>query len=416
MKEYKKIIKIISLALVFVFALSFAGCEAAGPAATDKTTVPAASAPVSSTAATAPAKSAELKGEILIGASCALTGGDAMVGASEKQAMELAVKEINAAGGILGKKLVIDIQDDAGDANTCMNVMAKFQAEKVAAVIGPLKSTQVLAVSDFLKENKMIALVNGTSPKLSLQKTGNSYMFYTRPNDSVAALIAGKYAVEKLGAKKVGIFFCNDDFGVGGKDVIEAYLKGNNAAFLSVGHNVDDKDMTGQILKLKDAGCDVVAVWGHIAEIAIFAKQLETTPNYKPKVIGSSTISQVEFQNVCEAPSIAGWYSSCEVSPTATDATSKRLQENAMKTYNVSISMAYVSFYGDVYLLKDAIERAKSTDSDALKTALEATKNLDVAFDYTCDSQHRMVHKCLIVQLDANKTCKTIDVVESPLE
>ena len=415
MKINSKFCKIMSLILALMFVFSFAGCTTE-KAATDKTatatTAPSAAATLASAAPAATA--ATLNGEILMGVAVSLTGERALTGERCKFGALLAQKEINATGGILGKKLVLDIEDDAGSADAALIVVSKFISKQAVAIICPLLSTQVLAVNDTLKEAKMIGFANGTSPKLTLSNTGNSYLFYTRPNDTTSAEVAGKYLVETLGCKKVGIFYNNDDMGSGGKSVLTKYFDSVKIPYVLGGHNSGDKDVTGQILAFKNAGCDGIACWGHEPELALFAQQLMTF-TYKPYVIGSSSVTQEAFTTLVESQAVEGWFTSCDVSSELDEPTTKRLEKNAQAEYGVSIDMPYVAYYGDVYLLKDAIERAGTTEREALHKALKETKNLDVAYNYTCDSENNLVHKCIICKL-VNKKPVTIGTVATDIK
>ena len=412
MNKNMKLIKIVSLVLLLSFVIGIASscAKTEQPAATASATSAATTAP-----ATAPVKTAvALNGEIKVGVSLGISGSVAAAAARSKQGAELAAKEINAAGGILGKKLVLDIQDDQSTADGAVVIASKFSGEDIVAMVGPMNSSQVLAINDTLKTNKMISLVLGSSPKIGLTQTGNAYMFQMRPNDQTTAKIAAEYVVSKS-IKKIGILYDNDDFGNGGKDVMIAYLKTQSIEPVIQGYNSTDKDLTAQVLAFKNAQIEAIIAWGHIDGLHIFSENLYSI-GFKPMVVGSSTVSQAEFAQACSAEAIANWYAICEFAPDLDEPTTKKLVASAKSEYDIVASMNYVATYGAIYTLKDAIERAKSTEKEAVAAALRKTTDLDVGFKYTCDKEQRMVHKLVLVQLDNNRTTHTLSSFESKPE
>ncbi|MHB1316085.1 MAG: ABC transporter substrate-binding protein [Christensenellales bacterium] len=415
MKKSSVFFKLVTLVLVLVFVLSFTGCDTGKPVAT---TAPPAATTAPPAATTVPtAKPTGFTGKITIGCTVDLTSSTgAEAGLEEKQGVELAVKEINAAGGVLGKELVINVQDNQGTADGALLAVQKLISEKVVALVGPMYSTQCLAVNDTIITAKMPTLYGGTSPKLSYDNLkNNEYAFMMRPNDSLAGLNAAKYMVETLGAKKIGIFYDNDDFGVGGKTVIAEYLDNAKIPYELQGINTNDKDCTGSILAFKNAGCDVVALWAHGAETALYTTQ-SASLGYDPKVVSCTTITSQNYLALVDGADIDGWYSVCEFSPDYDDAVTKKIIANGKAAYNITPSMNYVSFYGGVFIVADAITRAGSTEAEAIVTALKATKDLNPAYLYTYDSQHRLVHRNLVVQMDANKVAHTIGKVDAEIK
>ncbi|MHB1315785.1 MAG: ABC transporter substrate-binding protein [Christensenellales bacterium] len=408
MKKYSSFFKLVSFLLVLVFALSFAGCETAKPTAT---TAPAAATTAPPAATTAPtAKPTGFTGEILIGGTAELTSTSAMSGTFQKQGTELAVKEINDAGGVLGKKLVLLFEDNAGTPDGALLAVGKLVSQKIVALVGPMTSAQALAVNASLLTAKQITLFGGTSAKLSYAELKNDYAFMMRPNDSLTSPNAAKFLIEQKKCTKIGIIHDNDDFGNGAAGNIAAYLDGLKFPYVNEGYNTGDKDLQAIILKFKDAGCDGIVAWGHVAELAIFNAQCYGL-DFKPFVIGSATIGSKAFTDVCEAAAVQGWYSCTEFSADRTDDITKKIVEGAKKAYNIVPDHNYASYYGAVYILKDAIERAGTTETEALRKALLETKDLNIVYGYTTDSQHRMAHSNVILEVQADKTTKTVATV-----
>ena len=201
------------------------------------------------------------KGEILIGVSTAITGPAPLDGVRTKQGVEMAVAEINKKGGVLGKQLKLLIEDDQNTASIAVNAVNKLLSQDIVALIGPHRSGNAMAVDQIVRRNKISYFTGGTSPKLVT--LNNPYLFRVRASDSIVAKVAAIYAVKDLKAKKIGVFFNNDEYGVGAKQVI------------CEGHNTGDKDLTGQILKMKNSKIDCLIVWTHEPEGALAIRQVK---------------------------------------------------------------------------------------------------------------------------------------------
>ena len=214
----------------------------------------------------------ELDGEIKIGLSCAITGNFPLAGQRTKEGVDLALEEINANGGVLGKKLVYTVEDDQNTQTTAVNVVTKILNEDVCAVIGPHTSGNAAATSELYKNAQIPFLTGGSSPKLA--EMDNPYFFRIRPSDTINGQVAAKYAVETLEAKKIGISYNNNDFGTGGRDVVIEALEEAGIDYVAVGHNAGDKDLTGQIMQLMSENVDCIISWTDDAEVVLTARQL----------------------------------------------------------------------------------------------------------------------------------------------
>ena len=127
--------------------------------------------------------SEELDGEIKFGVSCAITGNFPLAGQRTKEGIDLALEQINANGGVLGKKLVYVAEDDQNTQTTAVNVVTRLLNEDVCAVIGPHTSGNAAATSDLYKNAGIPFMTGGSSPKLAT--LDNPYFFRVRPSDTI---------------------------------------------------------------------------------------------------------------------------------------------------------------------------------------------------------------------------------------
>lgn len=352
----------------------------------------------------------ELDGEIKIGISAAITGNFPLAGQRTQQGIDLALKEINESGGVLGKKLVYDIQDDQNTQTTAVNVVTRLLNEDgICAVIGPHTSGNAAATSDLYKNAKIPFLTGGSSPKL--EELDNPYFFRIRPSDTINGQVAAKYAVETLGATNIGISYNNNDFGTGGRDVLIAALDEMGVKHTEVGHNPGDKDLTGQLMKLQQANVDCIISWTDDAEVVLTARQLYEL-GFDVPVIASAGVVMDQVLNLLEPEYVEGWYSVTDFVSTNNDETVTEFVKNFNDEYGINPELYASSYYSAAKVLAAAIEKAGSDDPEAIRQALTETKDMKLPEGvYTADDKGNMVHGCLIAQIK-DKVPTMVDYVE----
>lgn len=348
-------------------------------------------------------------GQIKIGVSAAITGNFPLAGTRTQQGIQLAVKEINNKGGLLGKKVVLEVIDDTNSTTGAINAVNRLISDPdVVAVIGPHTSGNVMAVSDLYKNAKVPFLTGATSPKVD--KLNNPYAFYIRPSDSISAKALVQYANKTLGFKKIGISYNTNDFGTGAKGVIEQYCKDNNLVFVSQGHNAGDKDFTGQIMKFKQANVDCVISWTDDAEQALTARQTYELGLNKP-ILCSAGITMAQVLDLVDAKWVENWYAETDFTINDTSAGIKTFAGKFEPMYGVQPELYAGSYYTAMRVLADAITRAGSADRAAITAALAKTKDfVGINSTLSCDDAHHMVHQVSIVQLH-NKVAKVVELV-----
>ena len=195
--KLKKFSKLIALVLVLSLVFAFTAC---GKGGSDDT--------------------------IKLGILCSLTGNSQTNGGYAQQGAKMAVEEINAAGGINGKQIELVIEDDGGKADTAINAYNKLQSQKVVAIVGPMLSSLALAMDQNVQTGKIPLLIGATSAALT-DNIDNPYFHRLRCSDTIMAEVAASYAVSNYGAKKIGIFYCSDDYGSGAMHTITKYRAAN---------------------------------------------------------------------------------------------------------------------------------------------------------------------------------------------
>ena len=212
--------------------------------------------------------------QIRIGFTPPITGGSAAEGALQIKALKLALKDINDSGGVNGKQInLIYVDNQSTNPGALAALQRAVEQEKVLALVGVVKSTQILAMSDAVKTYAIPTMIGGTNATLTRQ--GNPWLFRVRPDDSVAAAAMVKYVKEDTTMTKIGILHDADAFGTGGADLVE---KGAKELGLTVvrrdKYTTGTRDYTAQLLALKNVGTEIMILYGTNPEdVAVIMRQ-----------------------------------------------------------------------------------------------------------------------------------------------
>lgn len=346
------------------------------------------------------AGAAKEKEPIRIGVVGPMTGSAAMNGQFMRQAVDLATEEVNASGGVLGRSVKIYYEDDQATPNLALNAVNKqIFGNKVDALIGPHHSSNVLAVEKLVQENKVVLLSGATSPKI--KEVNNPWVFRIRASDTLSAKMAVTYAIETLKAKKIGMLHINDDFGTGALSVVKDAMEKRGMELTSVdGFNVGDKDMSGQLLKMKRAGVEALICWSHDAEGGIIARQYkELGLDSQMKMIGSATFSLSQWLSIVSAEVADGIRSVNDFVPSNPLPVVQEFNKKYMEKYNMTTDLYSAAYYDAANILFNAINQAGSLDPDAIRTSLAGMKSYSgVMAEYSFDDYRDGVHQILVVE------------------
>ncbi|MDP2857678.1 MAG: ABC transporter substrate-binding protein, partial [Bacillota bacterium] len=199
---------------------------------------------------------------ITIGIVANLTGPAAMTGNYIKNGVDMAIEEINAAGGIKGQKLAYIAEDDENTpAKSVSGITKLIEKDKVFAVIGPSGSPCVLAAMEVAARYKVPEFApNASNPKIT--RSGNEWIFRIHADDILHAKTIVDYAVNELKHKKIAIIYSNNDYGRIGMEEIVARLNDPHKIkpLVVEACQVTDKDFSSQILKAKASGATLLVV------------------------------------------------------------------------------------------------------------------------------------------------------------
>ena len=330
------------------------------------------------------------------------TGPNAEAGQFTVNGAQLAQEEINKAGGILGRQIEFRVEDNQSTNPGTVLAYSKLIGEGgIVAIVGPIRSTQIKAASPTIAKGGIPAMVGGTDT--SLTKVNNKWLFRVRPNDSYSSKVIAQYGSKELKIKKWAIVHSTDAFGSGGKDALVTELKAlGMEPVLIQGYTNNSQDFTPIVLAIKQSGADGLGTYmTNSPDAGIFAKQLRQLGVTIPWIGSPSIISVTTLKLAGDA-----LYDTTSVADFTTDASDET--RAFTKKYNAKYNLdpdVYSSWaYGAMYILKMAMESAKSTDPDKVRSAILAIRGFKgVEGTYDFDQNGDGVHGYNVVRNDKGK-------------
>lgn len=298
-----------------------------------------------------------------------LSGGGATAGTNFKNGIELAVKEINAAGGVLGKKIQTTTSDTQTNPGVAKGLTQKAVDDGVFAIFGPVFSGSIMVSMAESRRAEVPNFTGGEAASITAQ--GNPYVFRTSFGQSIsfpklARYIAGKY-------KTLAVIYVNNDFGKGGRDAIAKSLEGSATKIVAdISTDAGQVDFSAAVLKAKQSNADALFVYTNEEESARALRELRKQGWSKP-VVGETTLTG---QKVIELAGDAANGAVAHVGLTVDAPTP------AMRAFRAKFEKEYkyvsdhngIKGYTGVYILKAAIEKAGKVDRKLVAQTLHGLK------------------------------------------
>lgn len=335
---------------------------------------------------------------IKIGVTGPFTGGSAPMGVSMRDGVKLAVSEINAKGGVLGRKLeLVERDDEAKNERGVQVAQELINKEKVSATVGFINTGVALASQRFYQEAKIPVLNNVATGSIITKQFADqpaNYVFRTSASDGIQSAMIVDEAIVKRKLTKVAILADSTNYGQLGREDLEKALdkKGVKAVAIEK-FNIKDVDMTAQLLKAKQAGAQAILTYGIGPELAQIANGMEKL-GWKVPMIGSWTLSMGNFIDNAGKNGDGALMPQTFIQDPSTPKR-KAFIEAYLKTYNppngrIPSPVSAAQGYDSIYLLADAIKQAGSTDGPKVLAALE---NLDAKVDGVVTSYNKPFSK-----------------------
>ena len=334
-----------------------------------------------------------------------LSGAGATAGTNFKNGVELAVKEINAAGGILGKKIETTTLDTQSNPGVAKGLTQKAIDDGVFAVFGPVFSGSIMVS---MAETQRAEVPNFTGGEAAaITQKGNPYIFRTSFTQTTAMPKVARYIANGLKAKTVAVMFVNNDFGKGGRDSITKALEANGVKVVAdISTDSGQIDFSAPVLKAKQSNADALFVYTNEEESARALRELRKQGYNKP-IVGETTLTG---QKVIELAGEAANGAVAHVGLTvdAPIPAMRAFRAKFEKEYKYVTDHNGIKGYTGVYLMKAAIEKAGKVDRKAVAQALHglqvsAAKHPGVLMDVAMDNNGDLDRESYIVEVKNGK-------------
>jgi branched-chain amino acid transport system substrate-binding protein len=307
---------------------------------------------------------------IKIGVVNMLTGPFAEGGSFQVNGLQLALEDINKSGGILGRPVELRTEDNQStNPGTVLAFSKLFTDPAIKAIVGPIASTQIQAASPAIAKAGIPTMIGGTDP--SLTRVNNKWVFRARPNDLYSSKVIADFGVNTLKLKKWAIVHATDAFGQGGaKALTEALQALGVTPVADQGYTSNAQDFAPIVLAIKKSGADILATYmTNSQDLGIFAKQLRQLGVGIPWVGSPSIVTDTAMK--LAGPALFGTYAVADFTP-GSGAEAKSFAEKYKAKYKLDADVYSSWAYDAIYVLKNAIESAKSTEPEKVRAAILA--------------------------------------------
>ena len=333
---------------------------------------------------------------IKIGTIQSISGPVSSYGIQTRDAIKMAVEEINAEGGVLGKQIELIVEDDEASPDKTTNAFKKLVAkDKVVSVIGALISKCTLAITKEAQAKKIV-LLTPTSTNDTVTDAGD-YVFMSCYNDSFQGQVGAQFAYETLRAKNAAILY----------DITNDYSKGLTTNFkekfealggkvvVSESYSAGDKDFNAQLTKIKAAKPDILFIPDYYNTVSLIAKQVRSQ-GINVTMLGADGWDEITNNAGDE---VLGSYYCNHYSPMSDDPDVQTFVKKYNEKFGITPNALAALGYDATYILMDAIERAGSTNPEQIKAALMETDGKFVTGNIRFNEQRRPIKSAVMLKI-----------------
>lgn len=353
---------------------------------------------------------------VKVGGLLEMTGGSASFGISSKNGIDLAFKDINAKGGVLGgKKLELVVADTKSEASEATNGMQKLISQDgVAAVIGPNQSSAVIAASAINNGAKVLGITPmGTNPDITVNPADGktrAYNYRACFIDPFQGTVMASFAYNDLGVRKAAVLVDNtSDYSKGlAKFFTENFANKGGSVVIEEAFLQKDTDFKSTLTKIKVANPDFIYIPGYYQEVGLIIKQARELGINVP-IAGGDGWDSTKLPEIAGKAALNNTYFSSLYSSDEASEMNKKFVEEYQKEYNTKPDVFAALAYDSALLVAKAIEDAKSAEPAKIAEVMSKISGFKgVSGDVVFDEQHNPIKSAVIIEyVDGAQTFKT---------
>ena len=342
---------------------------------------------------------------IRVGLNYELSGEVATYGSNLTDGIELALEEINEAGGVLGKQIELVKVDNKSEDSEAANVSARLATrENVVALLGPATSGNTKAAIPAATQNKIpLISASATADDITIDSDGNvrEYVFKTCYSDSFQGVIMAEFAIQDLESKNAAILGdTTSDYAKGlAKAFKETYEEAGGTIIAEEAYQASETDFKAVLTNLKGMDPDVLFVPGYYEEVGLIIRQAREM-GFDVPILGADGYESPKLIEIAGEDTLNAVYYSSHYSPMDDAEEVVSFKKSFEEKFNKEADAFNALGYDLAYFLKDALERAGEVDTEKLKDALAATEEFSgVTGSFSMDEFHNPVKSVTIIEM-----------------
>ncbi|MFV0254732.1 MAG: ABC transporter substrate-binding protein [Erysipelotrichaceae bacterium] len=353
---------------------------------------------------------------VVIGFNFELTGAVADYGQMEEKGASLAAKLANDNGGVLDQEINVITVDNQSELTEVVSATTKLATmDNAVAIIGPATSGNSAASFESASQNATPNISpSATADGVTMDGDGNllEYAFSLSFQDSYQGSVMGKFAIDNMQAKKAVIFSDNSsDYAKGLADNFETYFTENGGSIVSVeAYTAGETDFNAVLTNIASMDFDILFVPGYYAEVGLIIRQARAMGIDKP-ILGGDGYGSPELVNLATEEHLNNVYYSTGFNSESDSQVVKDFISAFEAEYNESPGSFAALAYDATNLLIDAIERAGSTDREAVKEAIAATESfVGVTGTVSFAENHTPIKSVVVIGLNNGVQSSAVEV------
>ena len=340
---------------------------------------------------------------IQVGFFGALTGPTATFALSGKNGSALAAEEINASGGVLGKRIEFVVEDDRGEASEAASAVSKLiTRDHVVALIGENASSRTLAAAP-IAQSYGVPIISPSSTNVDVTKKGD-YVFRVCFIDSYQGGVLSSFAFRTLKSRTAAILVdARNDYSVGLAAAFrQGFEKEGGRVVAELKYSEGDSDFSAQLTAIGALHPDVLVVPGYYTDAGLVARQARSL-GVEATLLGADGWDSPKLAEI-GGPAVEGSYFSNHYSVDDPSLAVRRFVDAYHKRYGADPDSIAALSYDAVRLLADAIRRAGSTEGKRVRDALADTKDFEgVTGRITMDADRNPIKPAVILQVERGR-------------